>query len=227
MQFDEHRREGRGGWGRRACAIGRAEANRVSGLHGLIAYLDQPGGDGAHPSFSGRGSNALATTPPPSLAEMERPGTIFPRRVSNYRIVYNPDGVHPGVDRRGHQDLVGGRAARRPRHYPLSADRGVCGDHPDRRHSGVADRHFRGSWLAVGITFNSLSLFGLVLAIGIAADDAIVVVENVERNLAQDLPRAMPRSKRSTRSDGAIAIFPVLIEILQRHEDHAGVGCIG
>ncbi|AHJ68627.1 Acriflavin resistance plasma membrane protein [Granulibacter bethesdensis] len=34
-----------------------------------------------------------------------------------------------------------------------------------------------------GITLNNLSLFGLVLAVGIVVDDAIVVVENVERNL--------------------------------------------
>ena len=40
---------------------------------------------------------------------------------------------------------------------------------------------------AVGITFNTLSLFGLVLAIGIVVDDAIVVVENVERYLAQGM----------------------------------------
>ena len=38
--------------------------------------------------------------------------------------------------------------------------------------------------LAAGISLNNLSLFGLVLAVGIVVDDAIVVVENVERNIA-------------------------------------------
>src|SRR6185369_4027544 len=36
---------------------------------------------------------------------------------------------------------------------------------------------------ALGISLNNLSLFGLVLAVGIVVDDAIVVVENVERNI--------------------------------------------
>src|SRR3954462_2182628 len=38
-----------------------------------------------------------------------------------------------------------------------------------------------------GFSINALSLFGLVLAIGIVVDDAIVVVENVERNIEQGL----------------------------------------
>ena len=39
----------------------------------------------------------------------------------------------------------------------------------------------------LGISLNNLSLFGLVLAVGIVVDDAIVVVENVERNLERGL----------------------------------------
>ena len=42
---------------------------------------------------------------------------------------------------------------------------------------------------AFGFSLNNLSLFGLVLAIGIVVDDAIVVVESVERNIALALGR--------------------------------------
>ncbi|NAW86734.1 efflux RND transporter permease subunit [Photobacterium halotolerans] len=41
--------------------------------------------------------------------------------------------------------------------------------------------------LLMGFSLNALSLFGLVLAIGIVVDDAIVVVENVERNISEGL----------------------------------------
>ena len=39
----------------------------------------------------------------------------------------------------------------------------------------------------LGFSVNQMTLFGLVLAIGIVCDDAIVVVENVERNISDGL----------------------------------------
>jgi multidrug efflux pump len=52
----------------------------------------------------------------------------------------------------------------------------------------------------MGFTLNNLTLFGLVLAIGIVVDDAIVVLEAVEIKLAQ--MRALPRFRRWARSPG-------------------------
>ena len=48
----------------------------------------------------------------------------------------------------------------------------------------------------LGFSLNNLSLFGLVLAIGIVVDDAIVVVENVERYLAMGHPAARGDASR-------------------------------
>src|SRR5205823_2583056 len=42
--------------------------------------------------------------------------------------------------------------------------------------------------ILLGFSLNNLTLFGLVLAIGIVVDDAIVVLENIERWLAKGLP---------------------------------------
>jgi hydrophobe/amphiphile efflux-1 (HAE1) family protein len=44
--------------------------------------------------------------------------------------------------------------------------------------------------LAMGFTINTVSLFGLILAIGVVVDDAIVVVENVQRHMADGLAPA-------------------------------------
>jgi len=66
----------------------------------------------------------------------------------------------------------------------------------------------------LGLTFNTLSLFGLVLAIGIVVDDAIVVVENVERYLAQGMSPKEAAHKTMDEVGGAlIAIALVLIAV--------------
>ncbi|HEY0291629.1 MAG TPA: efflux RND transporter permease subunit [Hansschlegelia sp.] len=65
-----------------------------------------------------------------------------------------------------------------------------------------------------GFSINALSLFGLVLAIGIVVDDAIVVVENVERNIEDGLPPREAALKAMQEVSGPIvAIALVLIAV--------------
>ena len=64
---------------------------------------------------------------------------------------------------------------------------------------------------ALGYSLNNLSLFGLVLAIGIVVDDAIVVVENVERNIREGLsPRDAAYRTMEEVGGALIAIALVL-----------------
>src|SRR5436189_455727 len=65
-----------------------------------------------------------------------------------------------------------------------------------------------------GFTINNLSLFGLVLAVGIVVDDAIVVVENVERNIAAGLsPRDAARRSMDEVGTALISIALVLCAV--------------
>ncbi|MBV9644798.1 MAG: multidrug efflux RND transporter permease subunit [Verrucomicrobia bacterium] len=65
-----------------------------------------------------------------------------------------------------------------------------------------------------GFSLNNLSLFGLVLAIGIVVDDAIVVVENCERHLSAGLlPREAARRAMDEVAGPVIAIAVVLTAV--------------
>jgi HAE1 family hydrophobic/amphiphilic exporter-1 len=67
---------------------------------------------------------------------------------------------------------------------------------------------------AFGFSLNTLTLFGMVLAIGIVVDDAIVVVENVERNIALGLsPREAAHKTMDEVGTAVIAIALVLAAV--------------
>ena len=76
---------------------------------------------------------------------------------------------------------------------------------------------------ALGFSVNTITLFGMVLAIGIVVDDAIVVVENVERHMREDRLSAKDAAKRAMNEVTApiIAIVLVLVSVF------APVGFVG
>jgi hydrophobe/amphiphile efflux-1 (HAE1) family protein len=68
--------------------------------------------------------------------------------------------------------------------------------------------------LALGYSINSLSLFALVLAVGIVVDDAIIVVENVERYIREGLtPREAAHRSMKEVSGALVAIGLVLTSV--------------
>src|SRR5690606_34224487 len=73
---------------------------------------------------------------------------------------------------------------------------------------------FLGMYL-IGFTINQLSLFGMVLAIGIVVDDAIVVIENVERIMTEEglSPKEATRKAMGQISGAVVAITVVLAAV--------------
>ncbi|MBR0344330.1 MAG: multidrug efflux RND transporter permease subunit [Rudaea sp.] len=73
---------------------------------------------------------------------------------------------------------------------------------------------FLSMW-AVGFSINQLTLFGMVLAIGIVVDDAIVVIENVERIMTEEglSPKEATRKAMDQISGAVVAIALVLMAV--------------
>ncbi len=97
--------------------------------------------------------------------------------------------------------------------------RGIPADLARKRHSagGRAGGHHRnagGAAVAAGFSINSLTLFGLVLATGIVVDDAIVVVENIERKIENGLnPHAAAHAAMGEVTRPIISIMLVLCAV--------------
>ena len=66
--------------------------------------------------------------------------------------------------------------------------------------------------LALGFSINSLSLFALVLAVGIVVDDAIVVVENVERNIRAGMTPREAAHRTMEEVSGALIDGPLALD---------------
>ena len=130
--------------------------------------------------FQRPGSNALSTATSIKTT-MDELSKRFPPGLK-YDIVYNPtEFIQQSVD------AVESRRSARPSSSSCSSSSCSCRHGARRSFPIVAiPVSLIGTFFLMamfGFSLNNLSLFGLVLAIGIVVDDAIVVVENVERNI--------------------------------------------
>ena len=83
-------------------------------------------------------------------------------------------------------------------------------DPADDRRARLADWHVCRHG-ALGFTLNNLTLFGLVLAIGIVVDDAIVVLENIERLIATGLDARTATIKAMEEITGPVLAITLVL----------------
>ena len=104
--------------------------------------------------------------------------------------------VRHRLDRRGGEDAVRGDGAGDAGGLPLPPE---LARHPDpgARRAGERSSGPSSGSLLLGFSINLLTLFALVLAIGIVVDDAIVVIENVERIMAEEKVAARVAADRA------------------------------
>jgi hydrophobe/amphiphile efflux-1 (HAE1) family protein len=198
---------GAGGQMTRLRDVARIEL--ASGTYSLRSMLDNKDAVGIG-IFQSPGSNALelSSTVRATMAELKK---NFPQGV-DYRIVYDPttnvrDGIHEVVKTLFEAILlvvlvvVIFLQTWRASVIPLVA-------------VPISIVGTFAILLGFGFSINTLSLFGLVLAIGIVVDDAIVVVENVERNIEAGLsPRDASYKAMDEVSGPIVAIALVLCAV--------------
>ena len=180
--------------------------------YALRSLLDNKPAVGDRRSSRRPGSNAIADLRRRARDDGASSRQTFPQGV-DYEIVYDPTHfVRASIEAVVHTLLEADRAGRAGRD-PVPADLARL-DHPAARGAGV-DRSARSRCCSLlGFSINALTLFGLVLAIGIVVDDAIVVVENVERNIEAGLsPREATYQAMREVSGPIIAIALVLCAV--------------